>query len=755
MRLKLELRTFKKECSCDAEIFVAKRFLTNQPTLSWNRVYDLQDNISYVVEIDGKEFECESGDDERKILWKVPIELEKGKLYYWRVKSYDGYEYSEWSKTQCLQYSDYDEKFISSYIYVNSVEIKELNAEVSVIPKKDELSLGAEISIIYAKRFQPCEINVEIPDFMFLQSSVEVKNRDCRELSAEIFIRTKTLSPPKGPLMVDMQSSFDYVTGNMSPIFSWWKSLDELFSDEVVYDIEVSKDILFKENVVFRKENIKNPISQQMVYPLPICLEIGKYYWRVRANDGLNYSDWVYGNDFTVDYISDDLFAQIYVFDKFTREELLAEIVVNEKNILESEIYVKAQNDFFRPCIVTVCHKTSQYLESEIFVSEGGLSDLPCELNVMGVSELSSEINVALTSELECSIYFKDDDRIYREELLLAQYFTPVNVNFPCKMNVLKRKNENLSCLLVITDKKSDVELPAELNILSLTADDFISAYVDVKKTIYYEYESSLAAKLMIPLHVKIEDSLCGEIEVMKRGVDDIKCEIEILSIKSNAIQIFCEQEEDKWYNNNEINFTWTFDGGELEGYVMQFNDNPDYIPELGKDYFEYEHDNKKFTANVYDNSGEYYFHIVGFDKYYNKTPVSHYRILYNNAPEAPEYLKINEIEYADTGIVVSKNEENIFTWGKSFDKDQNDCDNLKYELIICNKNNFEYLDYESGLLDENQLKISFKYLRMTGKYYWKVRAFDGKEYSVWSKISTFIVNQPPSVPTDIEFFSK
>ena len=46
-----DIVNIKKQYSCDAELYIVKRKDSCRPTLFWNRVYDTQDNISYVIEI--------------------------------------------------------------------------------------------------------------------------------------------------------------------------------------------------------------------------------------------------------------------------------------------------------------------------------------------------------------------------------------------------------------------------------------------------------------------------------------------------------------------------------------------------------------------------------------------------------------------------------------------------------------------------------------------------------------------------------
>ena len=238
---------------------------------------------------------------------------------------------------------------------------------------------------------------------------------------------------------------------------------------------------------------------------------------------------------------------------------------------------------------------------------------------------------------------------------------------------------------------------------------------------------------------------------------NDVCCEITVKDMKLYPVTVFCNRKQEEWSSESNVVFHWEPNKKNdfLVGYVMNFNQISNYIPELGKDYYEHENGLKTFNAKIFDISGEYYFHIQGFDKYYNKTPVVHYKILYNNPPDPPTELSLNGIRFFKNGEKISKFEKNLFSWTHSYDKDENDFGNLKYELVICKKSNFENVDYNSGLINKNYFELNFDNQSFFGKIFWKVRSYDGKQYSDWSRISSFEVNNEPTVPTDIKFFKK
>lgn len=757
--------TLKKEDFCNAELYVAKKELIKKPILSWNRVYDYQDEISYVIEFDGNEYVNNISFNNKKANWQVPFDLERRKIYKWRVKAYDGYEYSDYSKYQYLQLVDYDIKSLLSFVDVKTDNVKNgneiLSCELNVTKTVFNSDLMSYIIVERVKKVLPCEIKVKIPDDLILSSSIEIKKRNYDFISSEIFIKTKNLLPPKGPLGVNMQSDFDYITGNQSPTFSWWKSLDELFNDDIEYEIEVSKTPFFTEDLIFSQKNIKNPISNQMVYPLPIRLEKGTYYWRVRSTDNINYSSWVYGSKFTIDYTIKDLNAEIFVTNNFKRESLLAEIVVKPKEVLMAKINVWGMENNFLPSVTQVWGKKSEKLDSEIFIYLGPkIQSLESELYISN-GKLVSEIEIFpagthLRNVLEAEIEIKKAYWQLARLNIIPKSFSTLE----CETEILLRQDRVLFSTINVFNQKTTSNIEASINITKpvyYNGNNCLEAELNVNKTVWKYTESDLLAKIILPLKIVIQEQKTAELNVLKRDYYNLDCEVDVKSKKLYPVKIYSKQDSTHWNNNNRIEFSWEphQENDFLVGYIMQFNNIPDYVPELGKDYYEHNNGEKTFLAKVFDVSGEYYFHIIGFDDKYRKTPVSHYKILYNNKPEAPEHLMINGIEFSEETKVVSKNEENIFSWEQSYDKDENDFKKVKYELMICNKSNFEYPDYISELLEDNFLKISFKNNNFYGKYYWRVRGFDGKEYGEWSRISSFVVNKEPSIPTDIGFFPK
>ena len=137
---------------------------------------------------------------------------------------------------------------------------------------------------------------------------------------------------------------------------------------------------------------------------------------------------------------------------------------------------------------------------------------------------------------------------------------------------------------------------------------------------------------------------LRGQLKVNKRVQNTLDCELTIKDMTLYPVNVFCDRDSEKWSSESEIVFNWESHPNNdfIVGYVMKFNQDPTYVPELGRDYYQHSKGSKIFNAKIFDISGEYYFHIQGFDKYYNKTPVVHYKVLYNNRPEPPTGLSVN-----------------------------------------------------------------------------------------------------------------
>ena len=532
----MNIQTLKKECDCQAELFLAKKYLTETPVLSWNRVCDLQDEISYVVEFDGIEYDSDIIlKNEKKANWIVPFNLKKQKIYAWRVKAFDGYEYSDYSPYQYLQYVDIDTKSLESTIDVTINNRKQgnefLNSEINISKTVFQSWLKARVNVEHVKKFLPSEINVSLSPQMFLSSSIEVKKRNFDFLSSEIYIRTKNLLPPKGPLGVDMQSEFDYITGNQSPTFSWWKSLDELFSNEIIYEIQISSEMSFMNAIEFSATNIKNPISDQMVYPLPIKLKTGTYYWRVRASDSINNSEWVYGSQFTIDKTTEGIDAEIYVVDIFDRSQIVSSINVKPKELIGAEILVWGKDNNFLPAITTVWSKTIKRLNAEIGVYIGR-----AEINVF------SEIYVNYKYSEEQSL----KSRIQVNSVpYLMSCLEVFNNQISSEIEVLKEKIRFAEIAVYPTEVKAIQEgeieiIPSEVNQIQESELDVLKDNLIFSEIMVYTSREENCIFSELEIYPKSFSGVESEILVAKPGGHLLICNMYIFNQHTEA-RIFAE----------------------------------------------------------------------------------------------------------------------------------------------------------------------------------------------------------------------
>ena len=101
---------------------------------------------------------------------------------------------------------------------------------------------------------------------------------------------------------------------------------------------------------------------------------------------------------------------------------------------------------------------------------------------------------------------------------------------------------------------------------------------------------------------------------------------------------------------------------------------------------------------------------------------------------------------------IISYNNENNFSWDFSYDLDLND-NNLLYRIQISKDPNFTENILDIKDISGNEQKIIFSNIvNEGGIYYWRVSCNDGKQESCWSKIQSFMINNPPSEPSDLSF---
>lgn len=768
---------FTLECSTiNSEISIAKVYHDKLVYLSWE-TNCIDEEGHYVIEFDGQEFIVEPKPNYTS--WLTP-ELTQNKIYRWRLKEYDGFEYLPYSDYNYICYNPSSSLDLRGHINITTQNVKTtseyLFSEIKV-NTGGVSSLKGFIDIEPVRKILPAELNVNVPNWSYLKSEIEVKNRLTSSLNASVFIRTKLISPPKAPLLVNMEGGFDTIIGTLTPTFSWWKSNDELLKPNLSYEIQIDNNPSFIEPI-FTKSNIRNPISDQMVYPLPIDLEKGYYYWRVRVFDNDQYSQWSYGNRFVIEEVTEELSSEIYITKKVGLESIYSELNIPFTQILPAEIGVIGESNRFLPSYIKVYAKKYEELYSELEVFLGH-TDQTCnaevEVLLQGESYLIAELHF---NNIVCNLL--------SELNVLPKHLSDQK----CKVVVFSETNEYQKCNIEIFKLKSFATFNSEIFIYKFPDKPYRSSIEsrivvwksnktgqdNSDKNEQQETKHNLEASIYVfpkQPEIYLNRELSAEISVLYKEQENLLSEIYVYSINPKELNVTLVDQNPDW--NDYPYYTFCFEpkkGYELlpNGYVMCFDRYENSEPRLEgyalvngepKETTVYYNNLKtQFTVDMkrFEESGVYYFHVTYF--YGNRflyAPTAHYQIKWNKKPTVPSDLRVNGEVLVENNRRIPRRKDNVFSWSNSVDFNYKD--KITYQIQFCNDLDFnedriKEFGYQKNNIEETELKINLSFL--TGKkYYWRVRAFDQIQYSDWSNVEMFILNKIPPTPDDIIFYKK
>lgn len=204
------------------------------------------------------------------------------------------------------------------------------------------------------------------------------------------------------------------------------------------------------------------------------------------------------------------------------------------------------------------------------------------------------------------------------------------------------------------------------------------------------------------------------------------------------------------WQEKNSMTINWiplSDTGVEIIGYYVLLNQTLNTQP---SNLFE---KINNFTKSItLTNSGVYFFHVVAKNAFYHWGSVAHFEIRYNHKPTAPWGLTVNGNQCMNRPVMIAKQNLNSFSWIQSTDADSNP---ITYQIQIASSPYFLNDEFGNNSIIYNCESIVETYknitIQYTGRfYYWRVRSFDGFEYSLWSSNGNITSNTPPSVPTNL-----
>lgn len=396
-------------------------------------------------------------------------------------------------------------------------------------------------------------------------------------------------------------------------------------------------------------------------------------------------------------------------------EFISSRVFISGTGSLSARVFIQYKSDDQIQGSVNICSWTSSDIFARVYIP--ATSPIPAAVNIYRPGEISGSVNIF---------------NVYRSGFISARvnicdYF---DADISGKVNISNYCSGTIGAAVYIIPSE---EIDAKVTIYTKQHYGFID-----------EFTRTMNASVFI---FGIQHSYIGA---------SCFC----IADKPNTPTISCNVPEGMWQEEQDIIFTWTavtarFVG--IGGYYVMFNHSPDTQASLS--FSRIEDFNMEYDLEQLDGAGVYYFHVAARGTNGQFSDTAHYAIFYNHKPPAPTRpMTVNGLECTSRFRTIPRSSIFSVGWGRSYDSDIHD--SISYDLEFSKYEDFG-LDntHESPILyslsgiSASNTTIQSASLSATGELFWRVRAFDGHEYSKWSPTGRLKVNTPPPAPKNLEVY--
>lgn len=534
------------------------------------------------------------------------------------------------------------------------------------------------------------------------------------QASYNIKINTIPTVPPD-PMYIDNPSNDTGTTGCSSPEFYWGKSYDADQLDIISYELQVWPQSSGPDNpdCVYIQNIQQTGTGSMQYFKMPQYMAVGRYDWRVRAYDNKQFSEWSHINPLIVSPVQHSLGAKITI-PVYDVDNLLAKINILPYNDLSAVVNVTYEVGSNLGASINVCYKYD--------------------------SEIKAKISIASIADIGATVTIRPYERLGASLRVVG---VPGRQDIYGKVKVCDTADDELKCRLRVCDGSS-VELGAFLHIIS-------NVDVGGRVTVYTKEHFGFIEDF--------RDDILAQINIIQRGERGLAGIVDVEADKPGAVIIDANVPEAEWNPENNITFTWspaTAHFNSIDGYYIQLDRQPDSQASVSWQ------NNNLFTYSInletLTGAGIYYFHVAALASNGMFGPTAHYAVWYNHKPQKPEVpMTINDKDTISDFAIVSAHSDLEFRWEQSYDEDQLDIITYRLQIannetfIVDNSQNYDII-YDLDDIETFYHQISGGTIE-SGTYFWRVRAFDGHEWSEWSRTGRFYINTPPTAPQDLTVY--
>ena len=620
-------------------------------------------------------------------------------IYTWRVRSWDGYEWSDWSSELAVIYT--------------AKRVVDLNARVYIGPHGD---LTCIVHVLPHTADLSGKVNVTIPPEQTLAGKINVTLPSYRDMAGTIYV-DDTYQRLSGKITVTKPSY-----GDLSGKINVTDAYQRLYA-KITVTTEYERDLYGKITVDDTYQRLYGTIKvlQTAQSDLSGMITVDDAYQRL------------YGK-ITVDDSNERLYGKVFVLQNVVLDGKIKVLQYGEKD-LNGKIYLPSIG--------------SSDLNGKATVSQPGHSDVYCQVTVPPYSDINSTIYVIPFKDLNGKIF------VYHALDLAATINVTPYSDLSAKVTIFSHSDLSATIRVGFTysdlngkarvDRFSDlngmvfvcqhVELNGKIN-LTIPPEQTLAGKVNVSGRIY----GDLSAQITIMSHVELN----GKIDVLVEGYNDLNAKI-IVAVYPLDVVISADIPEGVWQNQSVVHFTWT-DAEDLYHhygcyYYYKVNQDPNYVVTA----VDILNGSTRASTITFEESGHWYFHVRA--KNYNgylAPHTAHFHVMFNHLPTAPQPPFL--VDELTSPATIYRNNP-LFKWNGATDADVLDV--LTYRLEIARDIGFTDIHANiSGIVISGgnvQYQLTDTNKLSTGTYYWRVFAFDGKQEGPSSDINTLIAESTPS----------
>lgn len=529
------------------------------------------------------------------------------------------------------------------------------------------------------------------------------------------------------------------IINNSNPTFSFYGVRNDDV-DLLRYSIQISKTDVFNQLLVDQEILYSSERIQQTLLPKNYLIDEGYYYLRIATYDYQLTNDIYQRKTASFSTVYRFLYNhyQMQLFGKLQRVNV-------SWYLLGQRLQLRGWQQFYQK--INVC----KFLDGTQFQNK-----------------LYLYKNKVVDNEIPHSVIIRGYTDQFQQKLLLTQNHATLYQGIVIYMDYSHLEEDKIpqnhylygQCIVYkhrfgqSNDSIEEVYLPG-INLIHRYQKSTFNSKIIVQRR-FDSIQLVLGCRVWNVFHYPYEKQLKGVVSIANiiHPIAWLYQQIQVIYPPPPSAVIVSNLPKEEWQNNYNAQFVFSViedTNISILGYYYVVDRNANTIPTLSNSNFS-NGDLRIDLRDIGDGkiTGKVYVHVRAINsKMVLSQDTAHYGVFYNNRVQPPIPISVNN-NLVNSGQVpvIRFNYSIYFYWTLIIDA-VDVIDSITYDLQISTDSNFNQLVLDYSKIVGNYYNVPPKSLN-AGKYYWRVRAYDGNQYSDWSFISAIYINKAPQSPTKL-----